>query len=180
MLAVRGGDLYALGLLFQRHQARVHALCARLAGDAATADDLVQETFLRILRYRHTFKGDAKFTTWMYRIARNATLRHLERRSRRAEREAAAGRDTAIAAEESSLDPDRVARLEAGLAALPPDQREVLTLSRFHDLKYHEIADVCGCTVEAVKARIYRAMKTLRREMDPKERLHGHLRAEHG
>lgn len=181
MLAVRGGDLYALGVLYQRHRERVHGLCTRLAGDTATGDDLVQETFLRVLRFRHTFKGEARFTTWLYRIARNVALRHLETSGRRQDREAAAGREAPLAtpAAPAEADADRVARLKDAMAALPPDQREVLVLSRYHGLRYYEIADVCECTVDAVKARVYRAMRSLRRAFDAtKETSDGQLRAE--
>lgn len=179
MLAVRGGDLYALGILFQRHRDRVHGLCARMVGDAATADDLVQETFLRVLTFRHTFKGEARFTTWLYRVTRNTALRHLERRNRRWDRESAAARAAALTGETALTGTDLVARLGDAMATLPPDQREVLILSRYHGLKYHEIADVCQCTVDAVKARVYRAMKALRRELGTKETSDGPLRAEH-
>ena len=180
MLAVRGGDLYALGVLFQRHRDAVHRLCARLIGDSATADDLVQETFLRILRYRHTFKGEARFTTWVYRIARNATMRHVERHGRRTEREAAAARELSIRNQAAGPNDHRITRLEEALEDLPLEQREAITLSRYHGLKYHEIAVVCECSVDAVKGRIYRAMQRLRRAFEVEEKTDGRLRAERG
>ena len=176
MLGVRGGDLHALGLLFQRHREQVHALCRRLTGDAARADDLVQETFLRILKYGHTFQGNAQFTTWMYRIARNATMREIERDHRRDEIENLAVRemkDAAAVADASELSE----KLGAALAELPAEQREVLVLSRYHGLRYAEIAEVCDCTVTAVKARVYRAMRALRNQLGATEPSNEQLRA---
>src|SRR5215216_5082383 len=115
MLAVRGGDLDALGALFRRHYDRAHALCYRLTTSAEAADDLAQETFLRILRYRHTFRGDAQFTTWMYRLARNVCLDHLRSAARAdgaAARWAAEGEATepAAAAAEPGAEPGADAR----------------------------------------------------------------------
>ena len=77
MAATGHGDLDALGVLFNRHHARVHALCYRLTGDASVADDLVQESFLRVLKYRKGFGARAAFTTWLYRLVRNVCMDHM-------------------------------------------------------------------------------------------------------
>ena len=175
MLGVRGGDLHALGLLFSRHRERVHALCRRMTGDPALADDLVQETFLRILKYGHGFQGNARFTTWMYRIARNATIRQLERDSSRDEKEAIASHE--FDHQRPAGPSDLTEQLGEVLAQLPAEQREVLILSRYHDLRYSEIAEVCECSVAAVKARVYRAMRTLREQMRTMEQSNEQLRA---
>ena len=163
MLGVRGGDLHALGLLFLRHQTKVHSWCYRLIGDAMSADDLVQETFLRVLRFRHTFKGQSQFTTWLYRIARNACLDQVGMERRRAsawERELGplpSALDVVPAADDRGL-----ANLEEALQRLEPTKREALILSRYHDMRYEEIAAVCDSTVGAIKARVHRAIKELR------------------
>ncbi len=162
MLKVRGGDLHALGMLFMRHQGKVHSWCFRMIGDPSIADDLVQETFLRVLRFRHTFQGHSRFTTWLYRIARNVSLDHIGTDQRR---ESALDRDQRRrdASGEGSVKDDRyLANLEEALHRLEPAKREALILSRYHDLRYEEIAAVCDCSVGAIKARVHRAIKELR------------------
>ncbi len=164
MLQVRGGDLRALGLLFIRHQAKVHAWCFRLTNEKHTADDLVQDTFLRILRYRHAFSGDAAFSTWLYRIARNVCLDHLAILRRRSDvQEQLHGRAAAENDQAAVQEDGRLAILDAALMRLPIEKREVLVLSRYHDLRYEDIAQVCNCSVGAVKVRVHRAIRHLRK-----------------
>src|SRR5215216_5468899 len=164
MLAVRGGDLDALGALFRRHYDRAHALCYRLTASAAAADDLAQETFLRILRYRHTFRGDAQFTTWMYRLARNVCLDHLRSAARAngAEARWAGDGEPAGPAAEPGADAGRLAAIEEAMARLPVEQREALVLSRYHGMCYDEIARTLECTAGAARVRVHRALKALR------------------
>ncbi len=163
------GDLEALGFLFKRHQKNVFELCVRMTRDQTAADDLVQETFLRVLKYRHNFRGEARFSTWLFQVARNVTLDHLKRersRSRRSDthREPGASPLDAeqIASEDSSPQDDRVVVLDRALSLLPDDKKEVLILSRYHELQYSEIARICECSVSAVKVRVFRAMNQLR------------------
>ncbi len=178
MLGVRGGDLYALGILFRRHADQVRCLALRMTRDVSTADDIVQETFMRTLQYRHTFMGDARFTTWLYRIARNCVLTHLDRDRSRSSAEQAAGIEGRehLNVHEGAAD-DARARLELAMSRLPAEQYEVLVLSRYHGLRYHEIAEVCESTVSAIKVRVHRAIKTLRREFQALERLDDRLRS---
>ncbi len=176
MAAAGRGDREALGLLFERHQARVHALCYRMTGDASVADDLVQESFLRVFRYGRSFGERAAFTTWLYRLVRNVCLQHLNAESHthaRIERMAAehgsgsrtGTRDAPGTGEE---DP-RLVSLRRALYALSPDKREVLVLSRYQGLSYAEIAEVCETTVGAIKVRAHRAMRELRRRYEELE-----------
>lgn len=181
MLEVRRGHLDALGVLFRRHQSAVHALAHRLTGDASAADDVVQETFLRVLRYRQTFRGSASFTTWLYRVARNACLDHLRIGLRRRdaltrwERE----RDGPVA--QRATDPDmRLEILERGLMQLSLEKREALVLSRFLGLRYDEIGKICGVSPGAIKLRIHRALRELREACHALEANEHELRARQG
>lgn len=161
MLAVHAGELTELGTLFERHHEKVFALAARMTGSADVADDLVQETFLRVLRYRQTFRGESQFTTWLYRLARNVCLDHL-----RTVGEAATARDRwaqeASAPSDGPPSDDRLALVEEGLRRLPAEKREVLILSRFHGLRYEEIAEVLECQAGTVRVRAHRALHELR------------------
>ena len=79
MRAVRDGDLTRLGVLFERHHRALFDFLYRMTGDRGAAEDLVQDVFVRMLRYRGTYRDDGKFETWMFRIARNARADHFRR-----------------------------------------------------------------------------------------------------
>ena len=168
MLDVRRGDVDALGVLFRRHHERVYALCFRMTGSAAAADDLVQETFLRVLKYRRGFEGRGRFTTWLYRLTHNVCLDQI----RRERRQVARLQRASLATVEDPPDvewsgEERSKALWQALQRLTPEKREALILSRFHDLRYEEIARICECSVGAVKVRVHRALKELRAALDP-------------
>ena len=161
MQALGGGELAAFDALFRRHYETVRAMCARIVASDGTSDDLAQETFLRVLRHRETFRGDARFTTWAYRIARNVCLEQLARhaRDRRiAERWSA----ESIATSDAPNDPDDTELLAAAMRSLTTEQREVLVLCRFHDLPFSEIGTILGCTAGAARVRAHRALLALR------------------
>lgn len=161
MLLVRGGVPDALGELFRRHHERVYAFCYRMVGDRATAEDVCQEVFLRVLRFRHGYRARAAFTTWLLRIARNSCLDAL-RRSDRERRALATQRVESEVAMDGRPNEEDVARVQEALARLAPKDREVLVLSRYHDLPVAAIAEICGASVSAVKVRIHRALRRLR------------------
>jgi RNA polymerase sigma factor (sigma-70 family) len=147
------GDADALDQLFRRHHTRVFALCTRLAFDRMNADDLVQETFLRVMRHARNFKGESRFTTWLYRIARNVCVDDNARGQRNA--------DLVLPPAADDAQDDRVELLECALKQLSPDAREALVLSRWHDLPYGELAQVLGCSEGAARVRVHRAIRQL-------------------
>ena len=163
MRCLQSGDVQALGELFLRHEKSVHALCARMTGDAELADDLVQDTFLRALRYRNGFRREAAVGTWLYRIARNLCHDHLTTEARRARLRETMDRPRHAVTGGTAQD-DHLRLLQCALDALPIDKREVLILSRYHDLTHAQIARVCDCSVAAVKVRAHRAMRDLKNE----------------
>lgn len=164
MQQVRDGDLAPLGVLFERHHVRLYNFFRRLTSDPAVSEDLVQEVFLRILKYRHTYRGEGSFGVWMYQIARNARTDHF--RKRRHEGPAPAEEPEIPSAAPGPGDVvetgQQHALLRAALDRLPEEKREVLVLSRFQNMRYEEVADVLGCSVGAVKVRVHRALKELR------------------
>ena len=168
MMAVRRGDLNQLETLFRRHYASVHALCARLSDGAQAAEDLAQEAFLRVLRLRGSYRGEARFSTWLYRIARNVCVDHGVAGARRRRLEAAwslDGESGRVAEQATDDEPDheqRRGRLSRALDRLPAEQREAIVLARFHGLPYEEIAVVLDCTPGAARVRVHRAIRRLR------------------
>lgn len=174
MDAVRGGDAARLGALFERHHVALFEFLYRTTGDRAGAEDLVQDVFVRILKYRHTYHEGSPFSTWMYRIARNARADYLRRRNGAVAIRAADGREWAEF-DPPSQAPGPTERAEWGgqaallrraLLQLPDDKRELIVLARYQQMPYEHIAHVLGVEVGTVKVRVHRALKHLREVFD--------------
>jgi RNA polymerase sigma factor (sigma-70 family) len=164
MTRVRDGETESLAELFDRHHRRLFNFFLRLTGRRSVAEDLVQEVFVRMLKYRHTYRPGAALAPWMFTLARNAAADHWRARPRELERDPEAPEPTAPtvhpldrleAAEERS-------RLRDALGRLPPEKRELLLLARSGEMRYERIGELFGISVGAVKVRVHRAMKELR------------------
>jgi RNA polymerase sigma-70 factor, ECF subfamily len=163
MQQVRAGRTGALATLFERHHARLYRYCLRMTGDRQASEDLVQDVFMRVLRYKATFKHDSSFVPWMFGIARNACVAHLKRATVHRERTSEVEHEPADAAgDEPDADHRQTDLVRRALLALPLERREVLVLSRFEYKSYEEIAEALGCSAGAVKVRVHRAIKQLR------------------
>lgn len=163
MEEVKKGKVEKLAVLFEKHHIQLYNFFLRLTGNRGASEDLVQDVFLRILKYRTTYKGQSKFTVWMYQIARNAHIDYL--RKSKGELSLDDQWEEVVETEPTPLD-----RLERGqdvqliqeaLARLPLKKREVLVLSRYQDMKYKDIAELLGCQIGTVKAHVHRAIKDL-------------------
>lgn len=160
MLQVRNGEGEKLGVLFERYHGALFSFYARLMGDRAVSEDLVQEVFLRILRYSRTYEPGTPFRPWMYQIARNARMDHYRKTPRQEAFEPdmippVVPPDLAQKEQEGEL-------LHRALMQLPEEKREILILARFQEMKYTEIAEVLGCELNTVKTRVHRTLKDLR------------------
>jgi len=160
MFHVRNGVGESLGELFSRYQDPLFNFYRRLTGDRAMSEDLVQEVFFRILKYRHSYRADTPFRAWMYQIARNA--RHDYLRKRRPEASLEPEMSPAVVPVDTAQKSQEALLLHSALMRISEDKREVLVLSRFQDLKYEEIAQLLGCEVGTVKTRVHRALQELR------------------
>jgi RNA polymerase sigma-70 factor (ECF subfamily) len=163
MQEVRAGAVGRLEALFERHHRPLFRYFMHLSSNRAVSEDLVQEVFFRILKYRHTYEPTTSFRAWMYQIGRNAFLDQAGK----GKAEVALPETVAEISSPEAL-PDRQAQsrqeaalLHRALAALPREKREVLVMSRFLDLKYEEIASVLKCETGTVKVRVYRALREL-------------------
>ncbi len=171
MAEVRDGDLRKLAILFERHHRPLYNFFLHMNGNPDLSEDLVQDVFSRILRYRHTYNESRSFAAWMYQIARNASIdvAHKQKgelqlvtdRDDEDDRTAQEPVSQMPGAEETLRRRQEVALLRRALERLPDDKREVLVLSRFQNLAYDEIASILGCEVGAVKVRVYRATRAL-------------------
>jgi RNA polymerase sigma factor (sigma-70 family) len=166
MLKVKEGDAEKLGLLFKRYSKNLYGFYFHFTHQAALSEDLVQDVFIRMLRYRHTFRGDGKFITWMYHIARNVLSDHAKKKKRQGYTDDISEKEDYLPAssgtEEARQHEDDLRRLEAAFQLLSDDQKEILMLSRWQGLKYKEIAELLGCTEANVKIKVFRATNALR------------------
>lgn len=166
MLKVKNGDLDKLGLLFERYNRPLFGFLFHMTGQRELSEDLVQNVFYRILKYKHTFRGDGEFKTWMYHMARNVVNdngRSLKRTIRHQElTEVSDNIGGGTAADESIQKKQELATLKTAMANLSEESREVLILSKFQELKYNEIAQIMDITEGAVKVRVHRAISQLK------------------
>jgi len=164
MVAVARGDLASMSDIYEHRHRALFRFFFRLTGRQAPAEDLTHEVFLRMIRYRHTYRAGDLFESWMYRIARNVFADHtkkhrLEMPAGEGEMEMVeSGRPTPI---ESAMKQQDLALLHRALRKLPDDKRELIVLSRFQGLSYEQIGQITGCETGTVKVRVFRAMKEM-------------------
>lgn len=163
MTEVRAGDVGRLETLFDRHQPGLVRYFVGLTGNRPLGEDLAQESFFRVLKYRHTYQPGASFRAWLYQIGRNVFADHIARSKTEAPmpEEVPEIRGNEMPPDREFQRKQEAMLLRRALAALPGDKREVLVLSRFLDMKYEEIAAVLKIEVGTVKVRVYRAMREL-------------------
>jgi RNA polymerase sigma-70 factor (ECF subfamily) len=169
-----GGDAESFNELILRWERPIYALAYRTIGREQDARDVCQETFLRAFRALPGFRGQSKFSSWLYRIALNL-CRDWARRERRSPvvdaPEDVDLMDLAAAAEPSESVEDIVVRrdeirgVERAMARLPEEQRTAIVLKEYHGLTFQEIADLVGCPLSTVKTRLYQGLTVLRREL---------------
>jgi RNA polymerase sigma-70 factor (ECF subfamily) len=158
IVRARSGDRDALDALLRRHHDRLRAVCRRVAGSDADAADALQNTLIAIVRGIHAFDGRSRFTTWSYRIAVNASLDEVRRRSRRP----VVDPDAGLYASDDSID-EVAGRLDtdAALRRLSPEHRAAVVLRDVCGLDYAEIADVLRLPAGTVRSRIARGRAAL-------------------
>lgn len=181
MEAYQRGDTRAFELLLRKHKRPVYNFVHRQVGHEATAEDLVQEVFLRVIKGASSYQRQAKFTTWVYTIARNLCVDH----SRRAKHRRAASLDQPMSKEgsEGATMGDRVAdrgpavdrqvigkqlqgRLQLAISGLTEEQREVFLMREYLNLPFKEIAEIVGCPENTVKSRMRYALEHLRQQLE--------------
>ena len=166
----RAGDREAFGTLVERHRDRVYRVCLRVTGDAEEALDASQEAFLSALRHLDRFRGDAAFTTWIHRIAVNASYDRLRARVRAPMLHVLAD-DDGPPPETGPPSPDPAdavadaADVAAALANVPEEFRAALVLADVEDLPYDEISRILEVPVGTVKSRVHRGRVALARAM---------------
>lgn len=164
MEAVKNGDLQQASLLFERYQKPVFNFLARMAMDRDIAEDLTQNVFLRMIKYRNSYREGNKFQSWIYQVARNVFSDHYQKeknkRSDFVDVERLSGQIANSQEEQEQLEREKL--LHQSMAKLNDEQRELLILTRFQQLKYEEVANIMDMTVGNVKVKVHRAIQKLR------------------
>jgi RNA polymerase sigma-70 factor (ECF subfamily) len=162
--ACLAGDRQAFDRLVERHQRQVYLLCYRFTGNHEDASEAAQDVFVRAYRALGTFRGNAAFTTWLYRIGVNGCLNRVAKRQPRMAPieavEEAAGHGEA--ADGALVRAERARQVRQAIARLPEKQRATLILRAYHDLPHEEIARVLGSSVGAAKTNLHHALNRLR------------------
>lgn len=165
MVAVREGDLDRLEILFERYRDPLYDFFSRLTGNRAASEDLVQDVFVRILKYRGSYRESNRFVTWMYQIARNARTDYFHKHAITPQDAilvvASPAQDIETPGRQLEESEER-AQLQRALMQLSEPNRELLILARYQEMKYEDMARLFGIEVGAVKTRVHRAMKELR------------------
>ena len=180
MLATKAGDEGAFSVLVNRHRNSIVNLTYRYLGNRADAEDLAQEVFLKVYRARKRYEPKAKFTTWLYRVAVNASLNEVRNRKNRPTHGAAPltgvdddGFVPSLADGAAEAPPEGVERAElreqvrGAVDELPDRQRMALLLNKFHGLSYEELAETMEMTIPAIKSLLVRARENVRRRIEP-------------
>jgi RNA polymerase sigma-70 factor (ECF subfamily) len=178
MLRVKAGDQPAFEYLVQKYRRPMLSFMYRMARNAAVAEDLAQEVFLRVYRSRETYEPSAKFSTWLYRIATNLAVNHArDTRHERPEVQVSLDEpdeesgatlelpDAALNAEQQIMRRERLRAIRKKIEALPEQQRLAVIMHKYQQMDYKQIADVLKKSESATKSLLFRAYETLREQL---------------
>jgi RNA polymerase sigma-70 factor (ECF subfamily) len=177
MLRARQGDASSFEELLRRYRTPLVKYFCRMVRDQALAEDLAQEAFLRVYKARHRYRPDARFTTWLYRIATNLALNAI-RDAKGRQTQGGSGRgedseatvefvDPMASAEQQLIETDRGRMIREAIEALPENQRPAVILHKYQDVDYRQIAGILKVSESAVKSLLFRAYETLRARLEP-------------
>jgi RNA polymerase sigma-70 factor (ECF subfamily) len=178
MLRVKEGDESAFDYLVQKYRRPIVNFMYRMAHNAAAAEDLAQEVFLRAYRSRSSYEASAKFTTWLYRIATNLAINHArDTRHERPETTVSLDEpdeetgttldiaDKSLSAEENIVRRERLMAIRQKVQALPERQRMAVVMHKYQQMDYKQIAEVLKLSESATKSLLFRAYETLREQL---------------
>ncbi len=166
MLKVKDGEVEKLNLLYKRYSRRFFGFFYGMTKDGATSEDLVQNVFMRILKYKHTYSSSGDFEVWAFQMARNVHKDHYRKNKRYAFQEDMNPYEEQLShsgnKEEDMEKSDELNYLKKALESLTPEKRELIELVRFQKIKYAKVAEMLGASESAIKVRVHRVLKELR------------------
>ncbi len=171
MLRVRGGDDTCFGVLLDRHRAPVVHFLYRMVQNQAVSEELAQEVFLRVYRSRATYEPTAKFTTWLFRIATHLALNWIrdgkKEKGQESLNDAVEGMERQVPDRQRTVEQEmlyevKLKEVREAIGMLPEKQRAAVTMHKYEELDYSQIARALNCSESAVKSLLFRAYETLR------------------
>ena len=163
MEAVKNGDLQQASMLFERYHKRIFNFLARMTMDRDLAEDLTQNVFLRMIKYRGSYKAGLKFQSWIYQMARNVfSDQYQANKNRYSNFVNVEKMSDRIQDQGNEEQEQREQLLQRSMALLDTGQRELLVLTRFQHMKYEEVATLMETTVANIKVKVHRAIAKLR------------------
>jgi RNA polymerase sigma factor (sigma-70 family) len=164
MVQVQNDDLDYLKDLFERYQVRLYNFFLRMTFDQDVSDDLVQNVFMRLMKYRKSFNPEYKFKTWVYQMARNVHHDHYRKNKQLTDdfKNVENVADLHHSDEEDEINRERESVLFQALDKMPEDKRELIVLGKLEGMKYEEIAEIRNTTVGNIKVQMHRAIQQLR------------------
>jgi RNA polymerase sigma-70 factor (ECF subfamily) len=180
MLRVKQGDAAAFEALVEKYKQPITNLLFRTLRDATEAEDLAQNVFLQVYKSADRYRVEAKFSTWLYTIARNLCLNEIRRRSRHPGESLEAASESEneapsrqfedrrnVSAPDRLLQDELVAKVQEALESLPENQRTAILLFQEKEMAYEEIAKILNCSLSATKSLIHRGRETLKQKLKP-------------
>jgi RNA polymerase sigma factor (sigma-70 family) len=167
MSQIQSGDVEKLSILYERYKRLLFSYFYRMSGHAQISEDLVQNVFIRILRFNHQFKGTGSFKTWMYTIAWHEFADHARKNAPFAKMTEFSGIELPEeGTPETELDQkEEIELLRKAMGQLDDAYRQVLILAKYQEMRYREIAEILECSETAVKTKVFRAMNQLKKTM---------------
>jgi RNA polymerase sigma-70 factor (ECF subfamily) len=164
MEAVKNGDLQKVSVLFERYHKRIYNFLARMTIDRDLAEDLTQNVFLRIIKYRSSYREGMRFQSWIYQVARNIFSDHYQAHKNKVSDFITVEKisDHLPESEETYDREEQEKLLTRSMALLSEEQRELLVLTRFQHMKYEDVAVIMHTTVANIKVKVHRAIAKLR------------------
>lgn len=173
MHKVADGDIRQSAVLFERYNIKIYNFYLKSTYDEFLSKDLTQQVFVKLIKYRTSFKNDHSFKSWIFRIATNVKYDHYRKEKSYKNRN-----ETYNGQQSHAYDPSKIIekteqekQLHRALKQLPEGQREVIWLTRFEKMKYADVAKIFNCTESAIKVKVHRAIKRLKIEFHQLEEL---------
>ncbi|CAM1372699.1 RNA polymerase sigma factor [Tenacibaculum xiamenense] len=161
MLQVADGDLNKLSIIFDRYHIRIYNFFNKMIRDRVVSEDLTQEVFVKVLKYRHSYKN-GNFASWIFTIARNIFSSHYQKRKKERNHlinDEIVGANDRIPIEK---DDEAIEHLQKALLQLAVSDRELIIMHRLQEIKYEQIAEITGNSVGSIKVKMHRALKKLK------------------
>lgn len=166
MRRVQAGDIHHVGTLYERHKKSLYAYFYRCSNDRSVSEDMVQNVFMKVIKYKDQFKGHGQFNYWLFRIARHTWLDSIKKndpmyRAAEINNDHLEGSYSATAAHMMTQD-DQKEKLRKALDQISPEKKDAIILSRYHGLDYKTIAEMSECTENAIKSRVMRGLMEIK------------------